>query len=125
MLSGVLEANAASSPHLPISYATKQKHQPLNPTVLFAASRRKSLTSELCYRQRENRCSTVLCHASRRTPRYNSSDDDDYEEYGHNSEISMLEFYSECNRDVALLVGATVDGEEEQVIIFKVLNSNN
>lgn len=121
MMGGVLEANAASSSHIPILLFIKKTHHPSNPnTVLFAISRRKSSPSQLFCRRLENRCS-VLCHATRRKPRYDSSDNDDEEEYGHNSEISMLEFYSECNRDVALLVGATVDGEEEQVIIFKVV----
>lgn len=42
------------------------------------------------------------------------------EDHGHNSEIEMLESYSQSASNEALLVRATVDGEEEMVLIFKV-----
>ena len=47
-------------------------------------------------------------------------DDDDDEEYRHNEEIAMLELYSQSARGEVLLVKALVDGQEVEVLIFKV-----
>lgn len=47
-------------------------------------------------------------------------DEGDGEEYGHNEEIAMLELYSQSARGEALLVHALVDGEEVEVLIYKV-----
>lgn len=63
-----------------------------------------------------------LCKARRRV-RYEEeeNDDEDTAEHAQNSEISLMEAYSEAVRDVALVVRATVDGEEETVLVFKVI----
>ncbi|XP_010916227.1 uncharacterized protein [Elaeis guineensis] len=59
---------------------------------------------------------------ARRRIRY-EDDEMEGEDYGHNSEIEMLESYSQSARNEALLVRATVDGEEELVLIFKGFSS--
>ncbi|XP_068660056.1 uncharacterized protein [Aristolochia californica] len=64
-----------------------------------------------------------LCKARRRL-RYNSDDDEEHEEHGHNAKISMLESYSESFKDEVLLVRATVDGQEEEVLVFKGFSSS-
>ena len=64
--------------------------------------------------QRLSRRGGVLCGARRRAVRYGE------EEYGHNEEIAMLEFYSQSAKGEALIVHAVVDDEEVQVLIFKV-----
>lgn len=61
----------------------------------------------------------VLCNARRRV-RYEEDDEDEGEENGYNQEIAILEMYSQSARGEALLVRATVDGQEEQVLVFKV-----
>ncbi|RWW18395.1 hypothetical protein GW17_00017620 [Ensete ventricosum] len=62
-----------------------------------------------------------LCKARRRV-RYD--DEEDTEEHGQqNVEISLMEAYSEAVGDVALVVRATVDGEEETVLVFKGFSS--
>ncbi|XP_008777817.3 uncharacterized protein LOC103697684 [Phoenix dactylifera] len=61
------------------------------------------------------------CNARRRV-RY-EDDEMEGEDYGRNSEIEMLETYSQSARNQALLVRATVDGEEEVVLIFKGFSS--
>jgi hypothetical protein len=63
------------------------------------------------------------CRARRRV-RYVEEEEEGDEEYGNNLEITMLETYSENKSKEALLVKATVDGEEELVLIFKV-NTNS
>lgn len=56
--------------------------------------------------------------------RYEDEDEDDREEeYGHNLEIAMLEFYSQSAIGEALLVHAIVDEQEVEVLIFKVIIS--
>ncbi|KAA8529770.1 hypothetical protein F0562_034130 [Nyssa sinensis] len=62
------------------------------------------------------------CCSARRRVRYDDEDNED-EEYGHNAEIAMLELYSQSARDEALLVKATVDEEEVEVLIFKGFSS--
>ncbi|XP_019461518.1 PREDICTED: uncharacterized protein LOC109360830 [Lupinus angustifolius] len=62
-----------------------------------------------------------LCYAARRQVRYQDEDEDD--EYGHNEEITKLEFYTESARGEALLVHALVDHEEVDVLIFKGFSS--
>lgn len=52
--------------------------------------------------------------------RYNEEDEDEEEEYGHNAETAMMESYTELAQDEVLLVRAMVDGQEEEVIVFKV-----
>ncbi|KAF3320540.1 hypothetical protein FCM35_KLT15236 [Carex littledalei] len=64
----------------------------------------------------------MSCRARRRV-RYVEEDEEGDEEYGNNLEIAMLETYSEKERKEALLVKATVDGEEEHVLIFKGFSS--
>jgi hypothetical protein len=63
---------------------------------------------------------TARCRARRRSVRY---EDDREEEYGHNLEIAMLEFYSQSAIGEALLVHAIVDEQEVEVLIFKVIIS--
>lgn len=59
------------------------------------------------------------CRARRRV-RYDNNDEDDDEEYGNNAEFQMLEAYSDSARSEALLVRATVDDQEEEVLVFRV-----
>lgn len=54
--------------------------------------------------------------------RYDQEDEDEDEEYGHNAEIAMIESYTELAQDEVLLVRAMVDGQEEEVMVFKVRN---
>lgn len=54
--------------------------------------------------------------------RYEEENDED-ENYGHNKDIAMLEAYSESAWSKALLVRATVDSEEELVLIFRGFSS--
>ncbi|KAJ6910829.1 hypothetical protein NC652_021474 [Populus alba x Populus x berolinensis] len=64
------------------------------------------------------------CRARRRPVRYEDKDEDDREEeYGHNLEIAMLEFYSQSAIGEALLVHAIVDEQEVEVLIFKGFSS--
>ncbi|KAJ0988426.1 hypothetical protein J5N97_006782 [Dioscorea zingiberensis] len=72
------------------------------------------------------RCCGVLslvrpCRARRRV-RYEDDDEDD-EEYGNNEEFQILEAYSETTRSEALLVHATVDDQEEEVLVFRGFSS--
>jgi excinuclease UvrABC nuclease subunit len=88
---------------------------PLQPFSLKA----NTFTGGVCLRnvkgvQRLSRRGGVLCGARRRAVRYGE------EEYGHNEEIAMLEFYSQSAKGEALIVHAVVDDEEVQVLIFKV-----
>ncbi|XP_020085686.1 uncharacterized protein LOC109708382 [Ananas comosus] len=69
-----------------------------------------------------NKSINVVCGARRRA-RYEEEDGGGEEEYGHNDEIALLESYSESARDEALLVTAAVDGDDEQVLIFKGFSS--
>ncbi|XP_072991997.1 uncharacterized protein [Typha latifolia] len=70
---------------------------------------------------RARRESGVFCLARRRV-RY-EDEEEGKEEYGFNTEIAMLESYSESARNEAFLVQATVDSEEEMVLIFKGFSS--
>ncbi|KAI3902510.1 hypothetical protein MKW92_014580 [Papaver armeniacum] len=75
--------------------------------------------------QRTKHCN-IYCLARRRV-RYEDEDgNEDGEEQssnGYNSELSLLESYSESKRNEALLVTAMVDGQEEEVLIFKGFSS--
>ncbi|PKA56090.1 hypothetical protein AXF42_Ash015575 [Apostasia shenzhenica] len=62
-----------------------------------------------------------LCRARRRA-RYEEEGEE--EGYGRNEEIAMLESYTESTRSEVLLVRATVDGEEEEVLVFKGYSSS-
>lgn len=62
---------------------------------------------------------SFVCRARRRV-RYVDGDEEGDDEYGDNMEIAKLETYSEKKTKEALLVKATVDAEEELVLIFKV-----
>ncbi|CAL0318585.1 unnamed protein product [Lupinus luteus] len=50
-------------------------------------------------------------------------EDGEDDEYGHNEEITKLEFYTQSTRGEALLVHALVDHEEVDVLIFKGFSS--
>ncbi|KAI3700081.1 hypothetical protein L2E82_44697 [Cichorium intybus] len=63
------------------------------------------------------------CRA-RRQLRYEEDENEDDEEYGHNEQISLLEFYSQIAKDEALLVKAVVDDLEVEVLIFKGFSSS-
>lgn len=47
-------------------------------------------------------------------------DDDGDEDYGYNKELAMLESYTQLVKDEVLLVQATVDKEQVEVLIYKV-----
>ncbi|KAK7274146.1 hypothetical protein RIF29_15223 [Crotalaria pallida] len=72
-----------------------------------------------------NQSGIKLWCAARRQVRYQGGDEDgkDDDEYGHNEEITKLEFYSQSARGEALLVHALVDQEEVDVLIFKGFSS--
>ncbi|MED6132766.1 hypothetical protein PIB30_021893 [Stylosanthes scabra] len=73
---------------------------------------------------KQRRGMSLLC-AARRQVRYEDGDIDEYDdEYGHNKEIAMLEYYSQSARGEALLVHAIVDQEEVDVLIFKGFSSS-
>ncbi|GJS35386.1 hypothetical protein Tco_0533768 [Tanacetum coccineum] len=64
------------------------------------------------------------CKASfKRQIRYDEDEDENDQEYGHNEEIAMLEFYSQIAHE-ALLVKALVDDQEVEVLIFKGFSSS-
>jgi hypothetical protein len=67
-----------------------------------------------------NKRGTSLWCGARRQVRYQDEDEDGDDEYGHNEEISKLEFYSQSARGEALIVHALVDQNEVEVLIFKV-----
>ncbi|MCL7041494.1 hypothetical protein MKW94_025976 [Papaver nudicaule] len=75
--------------------------------------------------QRAKHCN-IYCLARRRV-RYEdedeNEDDEEQSSNGYNSELSLLESYSESARSEALLVRAIVDGQEEEVLIFKGFSS--
>ncbi|KAK4765323.1 hypothetical protein SAY86_026413 [Trapa natans] len=68
----------------------------------------------------------VLCFARRRSVRYGAEDggDEEVEEgedgYGDNAEIGLLELYSQSAKGEALIVHADIDGDQVEVLIFKV-----
>ncbi|GJV34130.1 hypothetical protein Tco_1394530 [Tanacetum coccineum] len=68
------------------------------------------------------RVSSTRCWA-RRQIRYDEDEDENDQEYGHNEEIAMLEFYSQIAQE-ALLVKALVDDQEVEVLIFKGFSSS-
>ncbi|XP_077230615.1 uncharacterized protein LOC143863741 [Tasmannia lanceolata] len=71
------------------------------------------------------RTRNVLRHARRRVTYEDEGEDEgEDEDYGQNSEIAMLESYSESAKDEVLLVRAIVDDQEEEVIIFKGFSSS-
>ncbi|OVA12174.1 hypothetical protein BVC80_1775g15 [Macleaya cordata] len=94
-------------------------------TIVFSISFdiNKAYSDNKLINRRGKRC--VCCCLVRRRVRYEDEekDDDDDEQYGYNSEIGMLESYSESARNEALLVRAMVDGQEEEVLIFKGFSS--
>lgn len=51
--------------------------------------------------------------------RYGGGDEEE-EEQGHNWELALVESFSAAARGQAFLVRATVDGEEETVLVFRV-----
>uniref|UniRef100_A0A803MTK1 DUF7734 domain-containing protein n=1 Tax=Chenopodium quinoa TaxID=63459 RepID=A0A803MTK1_CHEQI len=61
-----------------------------------------------------------LTDPARRRVRY---DKEDYESYGYNEEIAILEMYSQSARGEALLVTAMVDDQQVEVLIFKGFSS--
>ncbi|ERN11381.1 hypothetical protein AMTRI_Chr04g244570 [Amborella trichopoda] len=63
---------------------------------------------------------TVAARARRQLRPDENEDEDDY---GQNTEIGMLETYSESERSEVLLVRALVDDQEEEVLIFKGFSS--
>ncbi|KAI0507150.1 hypothetical protein KFK09_013270 [Dendrobium nobile] len=70
-----------------------------------------------------------FCRARRRVIRYEEDnnvieEEEEEEEDGYNEEIAMLESYTESAGSEVLLVGATVDGAVEQVLIFKGYSSS-
>lgn len=79
-----------------------------------------SLRCAFKYLDLSNQRGTSLWCAARRQVRYEEEDEDRDDEYGHNEEIAMLEFYSQSSRGEAFIVHALVDHEEVQVLIFKV-----
>lgn len=66
---------------------------------------------------------SLLCGA-RRQIRYQDEDEERDGGYGHNEEISKLEFYSQSARGEALIVHALVDQNEVEVLIFKGFSSS-
>lgn len=94
------------------------------PQLLPFSLKANTFSGGVCLRnvkgvQRLRRRGRVLCGARRRAVRYGGEEEGE-EEYGHNEEIAMLEFYSQSAKGEALIVHAVVDDEEVQVLIFKV-----
>lgn len=77
---------------------------------------------KVCVQAGSNGRVGLACRARRRV-RYDEEDEEGDGEYGNNSEIATLEAYSERQRKEALLVKAAVDGEEELVLIFRVIKN--
>ncbi|OWM90722.1 uncharacterized protein LOC116195082 isoform X1 [Punica granatum] len=108
------------SPHYSISYWTSAfvASRTLQPifTTLYEALKIRAPT-------RRGALSSGQCSARRRSVRYGTDDyeDGEEEEYRHNEEIAMLELYSQSARGEALIVHASVDGEDVEVLIFKYL----
>ncbi|KAI3714435.1 hypothetical protein L1987_73038 [Smallanthus sonchifolius] len=69
------------------------------------------------------RQSPSRCWAARRQVRYDDEDEND-QEYGHNEEIDILEFYTQVAKEEALLVKAVVDNQQLQLLIFKGFSSS-
>ncbi|KAG6479141.1 hypothetical protein ZIOFF_062602 [Zingiber officinale] len=93
---------------------------PPTATAMAYASKRGNLVM-----MRQLRRQYWSCKAIRRRVRYEEGEEEGEEEaYGQNAEIPMLEAYSAAFRDVALLVRAGVDDEEELVLIFKGFSSS-
>ncbi|XP_059447876.1 uncharacterized protein LOC132179224 [Corylus avellana] len=98
------------------------------PQLLPFSLKANTFSGGVCLRnvkgvQRLRRRGGVLCGARRRAVRYGGEEDGE-EEYGHNEEIAMLEFYSQSAKGEALIVHAVVDDEEVQVLIFKGFSSS-
>ncbi|RWR76241.1 hypothetical protein CKAN_00467400 [Cinnamomum micranthum f. kanehirae] len=89
----------------------------LLPVTIFPSA--FGASSTFCVRRRDR---NLLPHA-RRMVRYYQEDEDEDEEYGHNAEIAMIESYTELAQDEVLLVRAMVDGQEEEVMVFKGFSS--
>ncbi|XP_042502962.1 uncharacterized protein LOC122080132 [Macadamia integrifolia] len=88
-------------------------------TPLYVITRASSTINVL---KLHNPClRSIHCTATRRRVRYEEEDVD--EDYGHNSDIAMLESYSESTRNEVLLVRALLDDQEEEVLIFKGFSS--
>ncbi|XP_010279634.1 PREDICTED: uncharacterized protein LOC104613498 [Nelumbo nucifera] len=106
-----LTANLSSWPCLPFfSNKASSLHRGININPIEA------------FKLQSQRLQSIRCN-SRRRVRYEDEDEVVDEEYGHNSEIAMLESYSESARNEALLVRAVVDNQEEEVLIFKGFSS--
>ncbi|XP_024994624.1 uncharacterized protein LOC112527981 [Cynara cardunculus var. scolymus] len=69
---------------------------------------------------RSHQVSGTRCRA-RRQVRFEDENDEEYE---HNEEIAMLEFYSQVAKNEALLVKAVVDDEEVEILVFKGFSSS-
>ncbi|XP_074586774.1 uncharacterized protein LOC141842624 [Curcuma longa] len=97
-------------------------HSPSPPTATAAAA---AADAPKCAKlmMRQSRRQYWSCKAIRRRVRYEEGEEEE-EEYGQNAEIPMLEAYSAAVRDVALLVRAGVDDEEELLLIFKGFSSS-
>ncbi|XP_076919875.1 uncharacterized protein LOC143580826 [Bidens hawaiensis] len=67
--------------------------------------------------------SSTRCWAGRRQVRYEDEDEDD-KEYGHNEEITVLEFYTQVAKEEALLVKAVVDDQPVELLVFKGFSSS-
>lgn len=106
--------NLSRIPLFPISFVANTPI--LLPVTIFSSA--FGTSSTFCVRRRDG---NLLPHA-RRMVRYDQEDEDEDEEYGHNAEIAMIETYTELVQDEVLLVRAMVDGQEEEVMVFKVRN---
>ncbi|MFS8032566.1 hypothetical protein Hanom_Chr17g01559261 [Helianthus anomalus] len=71
---------------------------------------------------RSPQVSSTHCWATRRQVRYD--DDENDQEYGHNEEIAILEFYTQVAKEEALLVKAVVDDQQVELLIFKGFSSS-
>ncbi|KAJ0636250.1 hypothetical protein HanOQP8_Chr17g0659811 [Helianthus annuus] len=71
---------------------------------------------------RSPQVSSTRCWAARRQVRYD--DDENDQEYGHNEEIAILEFYTQVAKEEALLVKAVVDDQQVELLIFKGFSSS-
>ncbi|KAL8157963.1 hypothetical protein AgCh_002602 [Apium graveolens] len=79
------------------------------------------------YKSGKIRCASCIVVHARRRIRYDEDDDDEEGDgigYGNNEDIAMLEYYSECVREVALLVKAEVDDQEVEILVFKGFSSS-
>ncbi|KAH7683801.1 hypothetical protein IHE45_05G206500 [Dioscorea alata] len=101
----------------------KQQQQPPPPPPCFTLhSPLISCRARATGRQGAAQQLVSPCRARRRV-RYDNDDEDADEEYGNNVEFQMLEAYSDSARSEALLVRATIDDQEEEVLVFRGFSS--